>query len=792
MDGSDPSHLFPPPLPVPSLPVMYNTPRGDVAYDLSTKLWMDANVGNKQWLTQAVSVADTNRDLSERQKAVEDVLDGFDTVSPTFTNADVTHRVFLVMSRTVAYTAPQFVQDEPLNLFRKTVLRLIHRIVILDCARPLHDAIIPQLIQVIDNDNEDNAIQCMKTLMEIIKIYRTTQPPSPIFSNQALVAFVVKLCKRWTNLPRMLNKVLDMQQVKPVISAAGAVDLAAAAAQIITSVVINNSPSSVGEPPGNPITLLPTSSSSLRFLSESTMIIMFSQNNMRVKIDEMYPTFGQDAINIMLAELDVSGVEQFIEGLKDKPHEQARVLGAYHEFMITYCKVPQLFAYAARNFCKNVQDYSVFGRCVVRLLTICPKEIVWGRREIFGAIKQVASHDWKEGLIPFIPQLLDLDFLLGPSHGCREILKATAVSMALDMLHYLRGHLSLTVFEKVINLMVAYFADRSLGIQLHGMLLRTMSTNLSESVIAAARAENKLEEGRTIFLRVLNVLGLRLKVMVKYSLPIYKQKLKSAASQGSVLEPNEIADNSSHLLLEQRQFLRSIVTAIRTFLYCVKECSSDGNPFIRPEDLKVLTRICKYSVQATELFVIGTSGPSAAKMVAAQTGKPLEKDFTENLADTMKAFPFDVYRDIFQHMFWRFLDLFKDEQLQQILTAVLNALIPYSGYSGITTTTMLDVGVARFPELAEASNDVSLSVLKIFKILFGAVSLYPKEVEQYFKPLLQKIFHQGFALCMRARDPYNLLLMFRAFFRAMGGGGHEVLYQDFLPNLPMILQVGTV
>jgi hypothetical protein len=101
-------------------------------------------------------------------------------------------------------------------------------------------------------------------------------------------------------------------------------------------------------------------------------------------------------------------------------------------------------------------------------------------------------------------------------------------------------------------------------------------------------------------------------------------------------------------------------------------------------------------------------------------------------------------------------------------------LIPYTGFSGITTTTMLDVGVARFPELADASNDVSLSVLKIFKILFGAVSLYPKEVEQYFKPLLQKIFHQGFGLCMRARDPYNLLLMFRAFFRAMGGGGHEV------------------
>lgn len=131
----------------------------------------------------------------------------------------------------------------------------------------------------------------------------------------------------------------------------------------------------------------------------------------------------------------------------------------------------------------------------------------------------------------------------------------------------------------------------------------------------------------------------------------------------------------------------------------------------------------------------------------------------------------------------------QDDQLQQILSAALNCLLPYPGFSGITTTTMLDVAIPRFPELAEASLDVSSSVLQIFKILFGAVSLYPKEVEQYFKPLVQKIFQQGFHLAMRARDPFNLFLMFRAFFRAMGSGGHEVLYHDFLPNFPMILQI---
>jgi hypothetical protein len=96
--------------------------------------------------------------------------------------------------------------------------------------------------------------------------------------------------------------------------------------------------------------------------------------------------------------------------------------------------------------------------------------------------------------------------------------------MAMDVLHYVRGQLTLATFEQVINLCISYFADRTLGINLHMILLRTMSTNLSESIIAIAREEGKMEEGRVIFLRVLNMLGLRLKVMVKYSLPVYKSK----------------------------------------------------------------------------------------------------------------------------------------------------------------------------------------------------------------------------------------------------------------------------
>lgn len=134
-------------------------------------------------------------------------------------------------------------------------------------------------------------------------------------------------------------------------------------------------------------------------------------------------------------------------------------------------------------------------------------------------------------------------------------------------------------------------------------------------------------------------------------------RVKSAVSQGVVVEPADLIDNSSQILTEQRAFLRAIIAAVKSFQWCIHQCGLPNQANIRPEDLKILTRICKYGVQATELFVLG-NGPHT-KSTPSLSGKPSEKEFTEHVADTMKQFPFDVYRDIFQHIFWRFLELFK-------------------------------------------------------------------------------------------------------------------------------------
>jgi transformation/transcription domain-associated protein len=72
--------------------------------------------------------------------------------------------------------------------------------------------------------------------------------------------------------------------------------------------------------------------------------------------------------------------------------------------------------------------------------------------------------------------------------------------------------------------------------------------------------------------------------------------------------------------------------------------------------------------------------------------------------------------------------------------------------------------------------------------VFGSVSLFAAENEQMLKPHLPHIVNKSMELALSAKEPYNYFLLLRALFRSIGGGSHDLLYQEFLPLLPNLLQ----
>ena len=76
-----------------------------------------------------------------------------------------------------------------------------------------------------------------------------------------------------------------------------------------------------------------------------------------------------------------------------------------------------------------------------------------------------------------------------------------------------------------------------------------------------------------------------------------------------------------------------------------------------------------------------------------------------------------------------------------------------------------------FPSGGEANN--ADLYLKLFKLVFSSVSLFPQNNESMLKPHLHTIVKQFTQLANRAKDPYNYFLLLRAFFKSIGGGKVE-------------------
>lgn len=62
------------------------------------------------------------------------------------------------------------------------------------------------------------------------------------------------------------------------------------------------------------------------------------------------------------------------------------------------------------------------------------------------------------------------------------------------------------------------------------------------------------------------------------------------------------------------------------------------------------------------------------------------------------------------------------------------------------------------------------------------------ENESVLRPHLNQIVSQAMQLAMEVKNPMNYFALLRALFRSIGGGKFEMLYKEFLPLLPDLLQ----
>lgn len=127
--------------------------------------------------------------------------------------------------------------------------------------------------------------------------------------------------------------------------------------------------------------------------------------------------------------------------------------------------------------------------------------------------------------------------------------------------------------------------------------------------------------------------------------------------------------------------------------------------------------------------------------------------------------------------------IYKNSALQ----VIANSFLANPSTSPLFATVLVEYLLERMDEMG-SNIDRSNLYLRLFKLVFGSVSLFPAENEHMLRPHLHNIVNRSMELAMTAKEPYNYFLLLRALFRSIGGGSHDLLYQEFLPLLPNLLE----
>jgi transformation/transcription domain-associated protein len=100
--------------------------------------------------------------------------------------------------------------------------------------------------------------------------------------------------------------------------------------------------------------------------------------------------------------------------------------------------------------------------------------------------------------------------------------------------------------------------------------------------------------------------------------------------------------------------------------------------------------------------------------------------------------------------------------------------------------TVPHVGVNPY-KLPRSEDQLPSAMLHLFRIVFHSVTLF-QDNEQVVRPYIKKVVGNAIEFSVKAMKPRYYFTLLRALFRSIGGGKFELLYKEFLPLLPDLLQ----
>ncbi|XP_049383285.1 uncharacterized protein LOC125847672 isoform X2 [Solanum stenotomum] len=679
-------------------------------------------------------------------------------------------------------TKPQF-SDNPEHKLRNIVIEILNRLPHSEVLRPFVQELLKVAMHVLTTDNEENGLICIRIIFDLLRNFR------PSLENE-VQPFLDFVCKIYQNFRATVSYFFEsgaMAVPPPPMPTSSVSSLGEADVKPMeVSDQMSTSNGYFGAGQLNPTTR------SFKIVTESPLVVMF--------LFQLYGRLVQTNIPhllpLMVSAISVAGPE------KVPPHLKTHFI----ELKGAQVKTVSFLTYLLKSFADYIKPHEEsICKSIVNLLVTC-SDSVSIRKELLVALKHVLGTDFKRGLFPLIDTLLEERVLVGTGRACFETLRPLAYSLLAEIVHHVRGDLSLSQLSRIIYLFSSNMHDASLSLSIHTTCARLM-LNLVEPIFEKGVDQQSMDEARILLGRILDAFVGKFNTF-KRTIPQLLEEgedVKGRSTLRSKLElPVQAVLNlqvpveHSKEVNDCKHLIKTLVMGMKTIIWSITHAhlprsqvsaSTQGTP---PQVLASASTSSSVpqpfkGMREDEVWKASGVLKSGVHCLALFKEKEEEREMIHLFSQILAIMEPRDLMDMFSLCMPELFEcMISNTQLVHIFSSLLQAPKVFRPFADVLVNFLVS---SKLDVLKHPDSPAAKLVLHLFRFLFGAVAKAPSDCERILQPHVHVIMETCMKNATEVEKPIGYLQLLRTMFRALAGGKFELLLRDLISMLQLCLSM---
>lgn len=683
-------------------------------------------------------------------------------------------------------TKPQFT-DSPEHKLRNIIIEILNRLPHSEVLRPFVQDLLKVAMHVLTTDNEENGLICIRIIFDLLRNFR----PSLETEVQPFLDFVCKIYMNFRSTVTYFFESGAMVAPPPAPPTTSGSIGSSLSGDDVKPIEVSDQVGASSGYVGVAGQLNP-STRSFKVVTESPLVVMF--------LFQLYGRLVQTNIPhllpLMVTAISVPGPD------KVPPHLKTHFV----ELKGAQVKTVSFLTYLLKSFADYIKQHEEnICKSIVNLLVTC-SDSVSIRKELLVALKHVLGTDFKRGLFPLIDTLLDERVLVGTGRACFETLRPLAYSLLAEIVHHVRGDLTLSQLSRIIYLFSSNMHDASLSLSIHTTCARLM-LNLVEPIFEKGVDQASMDEARILLGRILDAFVGKFNTF-KRTIPQLLDEGDEGKSRSTLRSKLEVPVQAvlnlpvpiehSKEVNDCKHLIKTLVMGMKTIIWSITHAHvprSQVSPSTHGATQSVFASTSSGSSIAQpfrgmrEEEVCKASGvlKSGVHCLALFKEKEEEREMVHLFSNILAIMEPRDLMDMFSLCMAELFEcMISNNQLVHIFSALLQAPKVFRPFADVLVNFLVNskLDVLKHPDAPAAK-----LVLHLFRFVFNAVAKSPSDCERILQPHVSVTMETCMKNASEVEKPIAYLQLLRTMFRALAGGKFEVLLRDLIPMLQPCLNM---